>query len=655
MIVSLLWLGRIAFLFAVIYILFPLLVAYGVSIGGRGTTLFGVFLAANLFAVSLVYILTTLRIYEPASVFLSALAAAVLFRRYASRFRRVATTTRLLVNLYDVSESAYAARAALVRWKGVLQRTVVEFAYDCLRGARKHPIVWILIAATLTYSVALRVKYPLFHWAYGTVQSYTYLKWVQLAVQNRIFVDGSAPLGLPFVLSFFSSFSLTNPYYAVRFIGPFGGFLIAFSILWFVRQGSRDRLTAGAVALAIYVLGDQLPVLTSVQTSASPALYAMVFFLPSLYFLTEWLTHKRRIDFGLAAGSLTLAAFVDIQSLALLGLAYAVVLAVYWRDFANEKHSLQMVGGLSIAVAVGLLPLWIALLFGLMPVPFVPITAGISTNNPWLWLYVAGDVVTLYLGVRQLKKNSLVGRRTLSLATVGILFFGLYRFVPSGRIAWMQAPVTGAYLSVVIAAVLALGWDAVPWSVQHTRRFLPSVVAAVAFIPLLMTTSYRFPKLRQVQYDQAVQCYLQIKQHFPMKEWTIISPVDEYPMVLNYGWHADLWSFVQNISNPSVHNLSFPTNYVFLFVEKIPVGSKSPVDLQDAERPFPVRPGNVDRTGFYYRNVENRRILESKAFFWAEQYRRLHSDMTIYYDSPKLRVYLIRQDGQHPVNLAGTQ
>jgi hypothetical protein len=64
-------------------------------------------------------------------------------------------------------------------------------------------------------------------------------------------------------------------------------------------------------------------------------------------------------------------------------------------------------------------------------------------------------------------------------------------------------------------------------------------------------------------------------------------------------------------------------------------------------------PGNVDLTQFYYRTPENRFLIQSKAYAWAERFRAEHEEMSIFLDSPRFRVYRIHQENKVPLNLKG--
>jgi hypothetical protein len=151
----------------------------------------------------------------------------------------------------------------------------------------------------------------------------------------------------------------------------------------------------------------------------------------------------------------------------------------------------------------------------------------------------------------------------------------------------------------------------------------------------------------QYQYDDAVKTYLNIRDHFDAGDWTIVSPVEEYSMVEAYGYHTNLWEFVQRNATDSEDPMGFPTAHVFFFVETVPLNLGGPLQHDEALKPFP-GPAEGDISTFYY-YTPNRRILEAKMYSWAEWYLKTYPDrMTIYYESPTMKVYHLVQQAKEP-------
>jgi hypothetical protein len=146
-----------------------------------------------------------------------------------------------------------------------------------------------------------------------------------------------------------------------------------------------------------------------------------------------------------------------------------------------------------------------------------------------------------------------------------------------------------------------------------------------------------------------------VKKDFPILNWTIVSPVEQYQESMGFGWHYNLWQFVKDTQIDHKSDVTFPTDYVFVIVEKKPLNQATPytltpmVTLEDADKPFPEVGNSLEK---YYTVYDNRRIIEAKAYFWMEENLKNNSNFTVYSEDDIIKVYKLQQDGMHPVNLA---
>jgi hypothetical protein len=135
--------------------------------------------------------------------------------------------------------------------------------------------------------------------------------------------------------------------------------------------------------------------------------------------------------------------------------------------------------------------------------------------------------------------------------------------------------------------------------------------------------------------------------------WTVVAPAEQYQQCLGYGWHVELLEFVRKMAAAEEpggdKTYSIPTDYIFIFTEKIPLGLDRAIEVTDSKAKIPAPKG--DEVQFYYRNPENRAILEAKAYFWAEDYMKRRNNMEVFYESQYMRIFLIRQDYKKPVRL----
>lgn len=189
------------------------------------------------------------------------------------------------------------------------------------------------------------------------------------------------------------------------------------------------------------------------------------------------------------------------------------------------------------------------------------------------------------------------------------------------------------------------------------------------------------------RYNAASMVTESIINTFPDYSYTIVSPTDELYPVIQYGWHEELLSFVENVDQ---ENYSIPSEYVFVFVEKKPLlyaqshffqgpwwmgeekylepfwsvysykypdsgASQSPdiitaqVSEEEATKEIPA----YENAWLMYLKLQNRCLLESKAYEWCQQFAREHSSvLNVYYEDDAFVCYYFRQDmGSEPYEL----
>ena len=380
----------------------------------------------------------------------------------------------------------------------------------------------------------------------------------------------------------------------------------------------------------------------------------------------------------LAGVCLALTVLIHQYTAVALGLAYFIVALTHWNTIWRSKLTGKLLAVMTVSGVIGVLPIGIGLLtVGYLYTTYVGesiqsgqlegITDWISVlraEDPFL-LSTLGAICVLLLcgiGLRWIRnfrrkgtdKRSPSDRNAgaASFFLVFLSFYLLYRSTALGLPVIVPEDRSGVYFALLAAAALGVAlhyiFSSLPWT--RFRAWLQNIAIGTLASGILISGNLIAPPVGDMyQYDDSVKNYLQIKRDYPMLDWTIISPMEENPLVDGYGWHTQLWEVAQAIEAPEDKEIKIPTSYVFLFVEKIPLGSDTPVTAEEATAPFPFYEGS-DTTDYYYRDIENRRVIQSKVYHWAEAgLDRL--PMSIYYDSPVLRVYRIDQHGDNPYDL----
>ncbi len=206
------------------------------------------------------------------------------------------------------------------------------------------------------------------------------------------------------------------------------------------------------------------------------------------------------------------------------------------------------------------------------------------------------------------------------------------------------------------------------------------ICTAGIYIAVMMLGVYHgYLYIELSQYNSEVMVTNSITQTFPEDSYTIVSPTDQLYMTVGYGRHEDLLSFVEKSSDRIEYTL--PTEYVFLYIEKKPIQyaqshfAKGPSWLAEEKYPefFPadttsqcpeIRASEISRDAaskdlvytnpwHMYTELENRTILESKAYEWCKDFSILYPhELKTYYEDDNLICYYFKQEINALYNLA---
>ena len=170
-----------------------------------------------------------------------------------------------------------------------------------------------------------------------------------------------------------------------------------------------------------------------------------------------------------------------------------------------------------------------------------------------------------------------------------------------------------------------------------------------------------------------------IIHNFPQYTYTVVSPTDGLYHSIQYGWHEELLDFVNKAAG---QRYFLPSEHVFVFVEKRPLmyaqiryvngpswlGSPenlfeyvyrqwtqapdilaAEISPEAAQKELQKKPRPFD----HYKDIESRTIIESKAYYWCQQFEALYpNEMSIYYDDDDFVCYYFRQNPNSPFDLA---
>ncbi len=267
---------------------------------------------------------------------------------------------------------------------------------------------------------------------------------------------------------------------------------------------------------------------------------------------------------------------------------------------------------------------------------------------------------------------------------------GLPDFLPEGRffspghmllLAVMVMPVDVAFAAF---GLLRFGRDLI-------LRIL-SLFAVVGIYGITVATgNFRGLLFYEVsRYNAAAMVTESIIDTFPNYSYTIVSPTDELYPVIQYGWHEELLNFVESSSSVGY---SIPSEYVFIYVEKKPLlygqshffqgpwwmgeekylepfwdvyshkytdsgASQSPdiIAGEVSEEEASVELPEYENAWLMYLSLDNRSVLESKAYDWCQRFAKEHpSVLNVYYEDDDFVCYYFRQDMGSPAYELGLE
>lgn len=622
--------------------------------------------------IVLVHVLVFLRLYDYISTlggYAVVLALIARQRGYAAGEAARAISMRFMVVLLDAVESPGGLGAAMRDYLRSRRRLFGSLSLTWLRWA-VNPLQGLLPLGVLGYSAWLRFNHSLTRPYLGASDAYVHLAWTKYLSAGDIYKDGIYPYGYHAIISALERLTFMDPLLILRFVGPLGGLLMVLSVYYVARRYCSGLEVPAVLGAFVFGSGQGLPSIIWRQISPLPQEFAAIFFLPGVYFATRYAETRERRDLALFAECLGITVLIHPYASVYIVIAVAAVVALKalsGRDVLQTGASLALWG--SVASVVGALPQAIGWAIGkkfhslgyvLSSVTAaapsqgdLPLWGRILTGNMFIDVSMAVSVLLLahILGTLVLGKArppEAVSQAILPL--LSLVMNLLYRPAQFGLPSLMDPNRTGIFFSLVASVIYGIFVHrvfrllgprllAVP-----SRAYVATGLTALAVFGLGFKYPSRPPTGVRLEYSAAVNNYLVIRGSFPALDWTIVSPVEQYSEVLNKGWHYESWEFVRDFTMEDARNprfdLAIPTTYIFIYAEKVLLPTGQPVDLKLAGESLPPPGKNPD--GQYYKNVENRSIIQAKLLVWSREYMKSHSNMSVFYEDSEMVVYMVK-------------
>lgn len=651
-----------------------------IRFGEEGETLldriFITLLHSSLVTIILIHTLVFIKIYETFSLVLGYALAVYIYYEYQRRHKNMFIDSykhnaiMFLLEHSDCEKGIRGTIATMIICKGL---NLCKKIVNCTLKYLKSYFHVLLLFPVLGAAAYVRFRHPLLHEYYIVNDSYVHLAWTKYLGNNQIYRDGIYPYGYEAILSAIHKIFFIDPIYIIRFVGPLGGMLLVLSIYYFLKKNFKWSPILLFTALFAYIINNDSPNNILRQMSAIPQEYAMIFYLPGLYYLNTFFKKDRKVYLILATECLALSLFVHLYVTVFMIAGYALIALSHYKKLFIPRFFVRFSAVMIGALLFALLPILVGFLTGagfhMTSVDFIAksasgiIEAEAETGFRWFveWVgfltamlnAIVAFCIMVLVGMMVKRDEKFLSNMKFNFVFVvlAMLLYYQFRSPETNFPSVIDYTRSGVFLGLVAVVIYAIVFDVFDMFIK--AKFL-SVGVKILLCVFFIWSAFQFkpffmPPGDQVEYDEAVLAYHAVKNEFPIQNWTIVAPVEQYQQCLGYGYHYNLWEFVHDAIEGKKNEVLIPTDYIFFFVEKLPLHSDEAISVEDAKKNTPVLTGELD---MYYKDAEIRKILQSKLYYWAESYMAKSNNMEVYLDYPNFRVYVIKQNGQKPENLA---
>ena len=226
---------------------------------------------------------------------------------------------------------------------------------------------------------------------------------------------------------------------------------------------------------------------------------------------------------------------------------------------------------------------------------------------------------------------------------------GLIELVASSRITTFAEPFIGMLYMLPVDFVFRVLSH---WKNRYYQAVMKSISLAVcglaAVFIIQMGWYHAFFDVGQAYYNESEYLVRHIKQSYEKHTYTIVSPTEELYDIMDYGYHTELSEFM-NMVNGNQKKFTFPTKYVFFFIEKRVMQDYAygPVDvsLEYASKELAYL---ADAQDYYFQ----RAVIESQAYYWAQKVLQVYPrSFKVFYEDDIYVAYILEQNTYSPYDL----
>lgn len=231
--------------------------------------------------------------------------------------------------------------------------------------------------------------------------------------------------------------------------------------------------------------------------------------------------------------------------------------------------------------------------------------------------------------------------------------------------AYMLPLILTLFIDILLYLVVGwLKWKWVKWIPHLVSLFCLVVVAGY----MVRENLIREPRISEgLEMNEAIMCLTNIIRDEKDFTWTICSANDETRMGEDHGWHYEIITFLKEMEETEEMGgmgemeeeeedgmITIPTKTVYFFIEKVPLDYMVPykdsgqsISEEGAKRPLP------RGTGLSAYQGENRWVVMSRMYYWAQEFQRLYkNEMKVYFETDNFVCYRIEQNTFRLYNFA---
>lgn len=578
---------------------------------------------------------------------------------------------------------------------------------------RENKIEWLIFLLIISYSV--------YQYGINSIELTTYiapdeeihLYWIQSLLQGNIYPSGVYPHVFHTILAALIKLFQYDPTQVILYFSMLSTILV----MGMLYLGLRKLFTSKYAALFGFMLYTILDIYIQSTTYrfqfSIPQEYAMFLLMPLAVFLFDYINKQNLSDLIFFGLSLSLIIGIHFYTGAIAVILSMAIGVTYFYKIIKEKMLIKLVFCGFLSVILALTPLGIGLAKGyeleqsftwgaevikgdiytktsegILKEDVNVEETGTPTFNQFLRgakmdveKYVVHDVKVIYFILASIsltlfyhilahlyRKGDSEGKYQVAFAINSLLLLALILLKALNLPTLMEPKRVSIYFVYFSAIFLGMPLEMISRFIRKTpleKYQVPLFLGVILSSFLLIFKNDFIRPLSPFYYFQTTgttRSNMQIIEEYEDYTWTAVSPVNNISQVMGNGYHYELSEFIlaQESWTPK-QVIHIPTEYVFLYVEKMPIikygfeytrenpllKNRLIITKEDAMQDL----SESTQENYYY--IQERKILMAKAYDWAEKYKEYFpKEIEVYYEDPELVVYRIKQNTNALNNLS---